>query len=109
MCDGVDRQRDPVLDADFTHQLGDVGNCTGKDARAPKLIFLEYKKALAFTSALPNAGLVDPETYFAVTSECVMAWTDSAIRFWTPTLRISLATWALTVRSSMPNADPISL
>ena len=25
MRDGVDRQRNPVLDADFTHQLGHVG------------------------------------------------------------------------------------
>src|SRR3989442_1535117 len=43
------------------------------------------------------------------TSECVMAWTVSATRFSTPTLRISLATCALTVRSSMPNGVPISL
>jgi len=27
--------------------------------------------------------------------------------FCTPTLRISLATWALTVRSSMPRTEPI--
>jgi len=32
------------------------------------------------------------ETYFAVTSECVMAWTERAMRFCTPTLRISFAT-----------------
>jgi len=31
-------------------------------------------------------------TYFVVTSECVMACTESAMRFCTPTLRISLAT-----------------
>src|SRR5438552_14159715 len=47
--------------------------------------------------------------YFAVTSEWVMACTDRAIRFWTPTLRISLATCAFTVRSSIPRAEPISL
>src|SRR6266550_1335332 len=47
--------------------------------------------------------------YLAVTREWVMACTDSAIRFCTPTLRISLATWAFTVRSSIPRAEPISL
>ena len=41
--------------------------------------------------------------YFVVTSECVIAWTDNAMRFCTPTLRISLATWAFTVRSSIPS------
>jgi hypothetical protein len=30
--------------------------------------------------------------YFAATSECVIACTDSAIRFCTPTLRINFAT-----------------
>ncbi len=30
--------------------------------------------------------------YFAVTSECVMAWTERAMRFCTPTLRINFAT-----------------
>jgi hypothetical protein len=30
--------------------------------------------------------------YFVVTSECVIAWTDRAMRFCTPTLRMSLAT-----------------
>src|SRR5208283_5675385 len=49
------------------------------------------------------------KNYFAVTSECVMAWTESAMRFCTPTLRISFATCAFTVRSSMPRAEPISL
>jgi hypothetical protein len=42
---------------------------------------------------LQNRGF--PRTagsYFAVTSECVMACTDSAMRFCTPTLRISFAT-----------------
>src|SRR2546427_13198606 len=47
--------------------------------------------------------------YFAVTREWVMACTESAIRFCTPTLRISLATCAFTVRSSIPRAEPISL
>src|SRR6266436_6414136 len=47
--------------------------------------------------------------YFAVTREWVMACTESAIRFCTPTLRISLAKCAFTVRSSIPRADPISL
>ena len=47
--------------------------------------------------------------YFAVTRECVIACTDSAMRFCTPTLRINLATCALTVRSSMVSAEPISL
>jgi hypothetical protein len=32
------------------------------------------------------------KSYFAVTRLCVMACTDSAIRFCTPTFRISLAT-----------------
>jgi len=32
------------------------------------------------------------QPYFAVTSECVIACTDKAIRFCTPTLRINLAT-----------------
>src|SRR5208282_5488616 len=49
------------------------------------------------------------KNYFAVTSECVMAWTESAMRFCTPTLRISLVTCAFTVRSFMPRAEPISL
>src|SRR5690242_1742436 len=44
-----------------------------------------------------------------VTSECVMACTDKAMRFCTPTFRINLATCAFTVRSSMPRAEPISL
>src|SRR5437660_8801688 len=43
------------------------------------------------------------------TSECVMACTVSATRFSTPTLRINLATCALTVRSPMPSGVPISL
>src|SRR6266550_3310526 len=47
--------------------------------------------------------------YFDVTREWVMACTESAIRFCTPTLRISLATCAFTVRSSIPRAEPISL
>ena len=47
--------------------------------------------------------------YFAVTRLWVMACTESAMRFCTPTLRISLATWAFTVRSSMPSTEPISL
>src|ERR1700686_5904126 len=44
-----------------------------------------------------------------VTSECVIACTESAMRFCTPTLRMSLATWAFTVRSSIPSTEPISL
>src|SRR5215831_10512672 len=44
-----------------------------------------------------------------VTREWVMACTDRAIRFCTPTLRMNLATWAFTVRSSIPRAAPISL
>src|SRR6266478_9240977 len=43
------------------------------------------------------------------TSECVTACTESARRLCTPFLRISLAMWAFTVRSSMPSAAPISL
>ena len=42
-------------------------------------------------------------SYFAATSECVMACTDSAILFCTPTLRINFATCAFTVRSSIPS------
>jgi hypothetical protein len=41
--------------------------------------------------------------YFVATSECVIACTDNAIRFCTPTLRINFATCAFTVRSSIPN------
>jgi|ERR1700726_4433608 hypothetical protein len=37
------------------------------------------------------------------------AWIESAMRFGTPTWRINLATCDLTVRSSMPSAQPISL
>src|SRR5947207_11626289 len=36
-------------------------------------------------------------SYFAVTSECVIACTERAMRFCTPTLRINFATCALTV------------
>src|SRR6266581_2788191 len=43
------------------------------------------------------------------TNECVMACTVRATRFSTPTLRINLATCALTVRLLMPNGTPISL
>src|SRR6266849_3032553 len=43
------------------------------------------------------------------TSECVTACIESATRFCTPFLRSSLATWAFTVRSWMPNVAPISL
>src|SRR5208282_6346465 len=38
-----------------------------------------------------SAG-IGSKTYFAVTRECVMAWTERAMRFCTPTLRISFAT-----------------
>jgi len=50
-----------------------------------------------------------PNLQCGETNECVMACTVSATRFSTPTLRISLATCALTVRSLMPNGTPISL
>src|SRR5713226_4046188 len=43
------------------------------------------------------------------TSECVIACTESAMRFCTPFLRRSLDTWAFTVRSWMPSVAPISL
>jgi len=49
------------------------------------------------TAALSEVTAVP--AYFAVTSECVIACTDRAIRFCTPTLRINLATCAFTVRS----------
>ena len=39
-----------------------------------------------------RSTLAGGKAYFAVTSECVIAWTESAIRFCTPTLRISFAT-----------------
>ncbi len=42
-------------------------------------------------------------SHFAVTSECVIACTDNAMRFCTPTLRINFATCAFTVRSSIPS------
>src|SRR5205807_10160579 len=52
---------------------------------------------------------VSDNLHLTNTREFVMACTESAIRFCTPTLRISLATWALTVRSLMPSGAPISL
>src|SRR5436190_15589341 len=67
------------------------------------------KRALYLNRGLVDPGLIFRESYFAETNECVIACTDSAMRFWTPTLRISLATCAFTVRSSIPKADPISL
>jgi hypothetical protein len=45
---------------------------------------------------------------FGATMELVTAKMESAIRFSTPTLRISLATCAFTVRSSMPRLRAIS-
>ncbi len=36
--------------------------------------------------------LLAPRSYLAETMEWVMAWTDRAMRFCTPTLRINLAT-----------------
>ncbi|SRR5260370_38119630 len=57
-----------------------------------------------------SAGDMYFQSYFEeVTSECVIAWTDNAMRFCTPTLRISFATCAFTVRSSIPSTAPISL
>src|SRR5258708_3711468 len=58
---------------------------------------------------LPGLDQIYQDYLDDVTRECVMAWTESAIRFCTPTLRMSLATWAFTVRSSMPSTEPISL
>ncbi len=43
-----------------------------------------------------------------VSSECVTAWTDRAIRFVTPTFRSSWATCAFTVRSMIPSSLAIS-
>src|SRR5258708_9675725 len=58
---------------------------------------------------LPGLDQIYQDYLDDVTRECVMAWTESAIRFCTPTLRMSLATSAFTVRSSMPSTEPISL
>jgi hypothetical protein len=43
------------------------------------------------------------------TRQCVTACTESERRFFTQFFCISLAMWAFTVRSSMPNNAPISL
>jgi hypothetical protein len=50
---------------------------------------LSYKITEVIALKLPSAQALN---YFAATSECVIAWTDSAMRFCTPTFRISLAT-----------------
>ena len=50
-------------------------------------------KRCATQNQVRNRGFPQPaRNYFAVTSECVMAWTERAMRFCTPTLRISFAT-----------------
>src|SRR5438045_3067621 len=64
---------------------------------------------LAFVQAALLRSCTQALAYFTVTREWVTAWIESAMRFGTPTLRINLATWALTVRSSMPRAEPLSL
>src|SRR5437879_6631636 len=74
--------------------------------------YLPRRKTLQVTAvrAAMSARDMYLQRYFdEVTSECVIAWTDSAIRFCTPTLRISFATCAFTVRSSIPREAPISL
>jgi len=58
--------------------------------------------SFAWTPAARSC-FTSPQLYFAATSECVMACTDKAMRFCTPTLRINFATCAFTVRSSIPN------
>jgi hypothetical protein len=50
---------------------------------------LEFPSDYALATRLQNDRAT---SYFAVTNECVMACTDNAIRFCTPTLRINFAT-----------------
>src|SRR5579872_5932850 len=90
MRDGVHRERDAILHPHFAHQLGDVG----------------FHRALFNAQSRPDllvgtAGHQHLQHFFFRS--------ESAMRFCTPTLRINLATWAFTVRSSMPRAAPISL
>jgi len=63
--------------------------------------FRQQRKALSLFSCMDASRW--KLFYFAATSECVMACTDKAMRFCTPTLRINFATCAFTVRSSIPN------
>jgi len=51
-----------------------------------------YEKSPTSRKKREKWGTLAFQTYFAVTSEWVMAWTESAMRFCTPTLRINLAT-----------------
>jgi hypothetical protein len=52
-----------------------------------------YKITEVIVPKLPSQKLEARSCfYFAATSECVIACTDSAIRFCTPTLRINFAT-----------------
>src|ERR1700733_12226701 len=44
-----------------------------------------------------------------LTRECATACTDSSMQLCIPSLRIIVAMWALTVRSTMPSGKPISL
>ena len=65
---------------------------------------LSYEsRAIARSSKARELSELRSSPYFVVTSECVIACTDNAIRFCTPTLRISFATCAFTVRSSIPS------
>jgi hypothetical protein len=59
--------------------------------RNPKILCrrpADFDRCFQTVAAITHSG----RNYFAVTSECVMAWTESAMRFCTPTLRISFAT-----------------
>ena len=53
---------------------------------------IPLKKESPRIRSLPKTDSRRLIAYFAVTSECVIACTDSAMRFCTPTLRISFAT-----------------
>jgi hypothetical protein len=68
--------------------------CPAKDLGEPREASRSLRRDERAFGSLP---------YFVVTSECVIACTDNAIRFCTPTLRISFATCAFTVRSSIPS------
>src|SRR5260370_1684008 len=70
-------------------------------------IVLQHRLAAKITTG--HGRLDSHGRYLLVTREFVIACTESAMRFCTPTLRISLATCALTVRSAMPRGAPISL
>ena len=71
-------------------KIGSAPSCTGMHWEEKKF---DHDPRSAREFALPRGTMrMSKKSYFAVTRLCVMACTDSAIRFCTPTFRISLAT-----------------